>query len=190
MNPLFLYLITHEPRPILDIGPQTFIDALPNLVNFIALAILLTWLLYRPVQKVLNARADRIEAEMNDAAQSKASAEELKTLYEQKVKDIETERAAILDEARKLANEKRAQILDEAKVEAQDVKDRAARDVANELEQIKGTVHHAIVEISTGMAAKLISATVDAKAHEKLFDEAMAELEATTAIYTEPAGVA
>jgi F-type H+-transporting ATPase subunit b len=134
---------------------------------------------------MLQARADRVEGDMKNAATNKATAEELKTQYEQKVRDIEKERNEILDEARKLANEKRDQIMEAAKVEAQDVKDRARRDVATELEQIKSTVHQVIIDISADMAAKLISATIDKSTHEKLFSEALSELEATSAFNKE-----
>jgi len=158
---------------------QMFIDMLPNLINFAVLAGLMTLLLYFPVKKLLKARADRVEGEMNDAAISKASAAELKVHYEQKVRDIEKERTSILDEARKQANDRRSQILEDAKVEAQESKERAARDIATEKEQIKSEVYQAIVDISTDMAARLISVSIDKSAHDKLFSEAMAELEAT-----------
>jgi F-type H+-transporting ATPase subunit b len=187
LNPQYLFLLNdgYRYRPLLDMDAQMFIDMLPNLLNFIFTAALLTYLLYKPVRKILQARADRIEGDMKDAALSKLSAEELKAKYEQNLKDIETERAAILEEARKLASEKREQILSEAKAEAQDVKDRANRDIATELEQIKGSVHQSIIDISTDMAAKLISVTIDKNAHEKLFSEAMAELETTHAFRTD-----
>jgi F-type H+-transporting ATPase subunit b len=182
LNPQLLFLLNnYRYRPLIDMDLQMFIDMLPNLFNFIFLAVIITYLLYKPVKRVLQARADRVEGEMKDAALSKVSAAELKTQYEQKVKDIEIERAFILDEARKLANEKRAQILDDAKVDAQDVKDRASKDIAIEREQIKSAVHQAIIDISADMAAKLISATIDKNAHDKLFSEAMTELESTSA---------
>ncbi|MCL2456036.1 MAG: F0F1 ATP synthase subunit B [Defluviitaleaceae bacterium] len=194
MNPQFFFIlnsvggavaeVTELPfrfRPILDMDLQMFLDMLPNLLNFVATAVLITWLLYKPVKKILHARAERVEGDIRDAATNKATAEELKVLYETKVREIEKERSEILDTARKLANEKRDQIMDAAKAEAQDVKDRANRDVANELEQIKSTVHQAIIDISTDMAAKIISATIDKNAHEKLFSEALSELEATSA---------
>jgi len=191
LNPQFLFFLESgfRYRPLLDMDLQMFIGMLPNLFNFIATAVLLTWLLYKPVRKILQARADRVEGEMKDAAMNKATAEELKTQYEQKVRDIEKERNEILDEARKLANEKRDKIVEAAKAEAQDVKDRASRDVAAELEQIKGTVHQAIIDISTDMAAKLIAAAIDKSAHEKLFSEALSELEATHAFRTETVSV-
>jgi F-type H+-transporting ATPase subunit b len=184
VNPQFLLLIGDDGyrfRPLLDMDGQMFLDMLPNLLNFILTAAFLTYLLYKPVRKILQARAERVEGEMKDAALSKLSAEELKKHYEQKVKDIETERAEIIEEARKVATEKRNQIVTEAKAEAADVKERANRDIATELEQIKGSVHQSIVDISTEMAAKLIAATIDKKAHEKLFAEAMTELEASHA---------
>lgn len=183
MNPQFLFLLNdgYRYRPLLDMDLQMFLDMLPNLINFVITAAILTWLLYKPVKRILAARADRVEGDMKDAALSKMTAEELKTAYEQKVRDIETERAAILDEARKLANENRDRILSDAKAEAQSVKEKASRDMATELEQIKGSVHQSIIDISADMATKLISATIDKSAHERLFSEAMVELEATTA---------
>jgi len=168
-----------ETREIFSFDAQTFIDMAPNLVVFAIVAGLMTYLLYNPVKRILQARADRVEAEMNDAALDKASAAELKALYEQKMRDIEVERAAILEETRKQAQERRVQILDAAKAEAQDAKDRAARDIATEKQQVKGAVHEAIIDISADMAARLIDATIDKNAHDKLFAEAMAELEAT-----------
>lgn len=186
LNPQFLTFLNgglefNRYRPLLDMDLQMFLDMVPNLLNFAVTAILLSWLLYKPVKKVLQARADNVESDMKDAALSKKSAEELKQQYEQKVKEIEVERAAILDEARKLANEKREQILETAKSEAQEVKARAERDIETEKTQLKGAVHKAIIDISADMAAKLISATIDKNAHDKLFSEAMTELEATTA---------
>jgi len=181
LNPQIMFILSSDQRPLIDMDFQMFFDMLPNLLNFVLIATLLTYLLYKPVKKILQARADRVEGDMKDAALNKATAEELKVHYEQKVRDIETERATILDEARKLAGENRDKILENAKAEAADVKSRAERDIATEKEQIKGAVHQAIIDISADMAAKLISATIDKTAHDRLFAEAMTELEATAA---------
>ena len=189
MNLLSTFILNGTPdsMPILGLELETFVGMIPNLINFLLLVVVMTWLLYKPVRRILQARADRIEGEMKDAAMSKVAADELKAQYEQKVREIEVERTAILDEARKLANENRDRIVENAKNEAADVKSRAERDIATEKEQIKGAVHQAIIDISTDMAEKLISATIDKNAHDKLFSEAMAELEATSAFKTDSA---
>jgi len=178
MNPQLLSFLG-ESRPMFGLELSTFVNMLPNLVNLIVLALVMTYLLYDPVKNILKARSERVANEIKEAEKSNLSANELKVLYEKKVKDIELERATILDEARRQAKDKQAQILSEAKTEAQDVRDRASKDIAAERDQIKGAVCQAIVDISTDMAAKLIAATVDKNAHSKLFSEAMDELEAT-----------
>jgi len=185
LNLGWLFLLNADSRPMFGLELQTFIDMIPLLVNFTIFALVMSWLLYKPVKKILQERANRVEGDLNDAALSKASASELKAMYEQKVRDIEVERDSILSEARKQAGERRTQILEDAKQEAQGVKEKAAKDIASEREQIKSAVVEAIVDISADMAERLISTSLDKNAHEKLFAEAMAELEATTAFKTE-----
>ena len=179
MNSQFIFLLESQTRSLFSLDAQTFIDAGPNLLNFALLVVIMTYLLYKPVKRVLQSRADRVENDIKTAADNKASAEALKTQYEQKVRDIEIERGTVLDETRKQANSRRDQILEEAKAEAQELKDRAARDIAAERERVKAEVHQAIIDISADMAAKLVAVNIDKNAHDKLFAEAMTELEAT-----------
>jgi len=177
---IFLGEATYRTAPMFSLDADTFIAMIPNWLNLAVLALCLTYLLYKPVQKVLAARAERIKTNLDDAELSKLSANELKTLYEQKVKEIDSERASVLEEARKAAKDRQQKIVEEAKAEAAEIKDKAQRDIATEKDRIKDTVYAAIVDISTDMAAKLISANIDKSAHDKLFAEAMAELEATS----------
>ena len=146
----------------------------------------MTYLLYNPIKKILADRADKIAGELKDAEDKNLSASELKLKYELKVRDIELERADVIEAARKEAKERQAQIVDEAKAEATSLKDRAAREIAQEKVRFKDAVHAAIIDISTDMAAKVIEATIDKNAHDKLFAEALAELE-TTVFQQDPA---
>jgi len=159
-------------------------------INFAIVIAFLAYFLRKPMAKMLKARSDGVEDEINSAAKGKKSAEELKQMYAQKVKDIEDERAAILEEARKLADDKRLQILNDAKAHAHEMKEKASRDAANELEQVKNTVYQSIVDISAEMAADLITATIDGKTHEKLFAQALVELEETNIFNAEPVATA
>jgi len=179
LNPQLFTFIGTTSRPLFTLDMQTFLQMLPNFLNFVIVAALLSYLLYKPVKAILETRAARVASEIEDAARDKATAAELKTQYEQKVRDIEVERGTLLEETRKQANSRRDQILDEAKAEAQELKDRAARDIAAERIRVKTEVHQAIIDISADMAAKLVAVNIDKNAHETLFAEAMAELEAT-----------
>ncbi|MCL2285832.1 MAG: F0F1 ATP synthase subunit B [Firmicutes bacterium] len=182
MNPLrFIFLSNTETTslPMFDLAAQTFYQMVPYLISFGVLVFFFAKFLYKPVKEILQKRADTIAANIKEAAESKATAEELKALYDQKLRDIEAERNAILDEARKEASARVSQILGEAKIEAQEAKDRANRDIIAEQERVKTQIQQAIIDISTDMASKLISVTIDRAAQDKLFAEAMNELEAT-----------
>jgi F-type H+-transporting ATPase subunit b len=180
MNPIFMFLLSTEPEPrLFGLDSQTFIQIAPILVNFILLALLLTFILYKPVRAFLHERADRIARELDEAESTRQAAIALKDQYEQRLKDIETERSAILDDARKQAIERRNRDMAETKKEIEALKSRAGIEIAAELDRVKDLVEQSIVEISSDMAGKLLNATIDPSIHNRLFDEAMAELEAT-----------
>ncbi|MCL2572041.1 MAG: F0F1 ATP synthase subunit B [Defluviitaleaceae bacterium] len=180
MNPQIMILLNSVPeyRELFSVDLQTFIDMIPPLFSFIVLVVLLTFLLYKPVKKVLQARAERVVGELAEAEDKNATAHELKSQYEQKIRDIDIECTAMIGNARIQAYKVRDKIINDAKIEAQEVRNRAANDVAFELNRVKGEVHHAIIDISTEMAEKLMAVTIDKSVHDSLFDEAMNELEA------------
>jgi len=179
LNPQLLFILNSVPeyRELFSVDIQTFIDMIPPLVSFVVLVALLAFLLYKPVKKVLQARSERVMGELAEAEEKNATAYELKSQYEQKIRNIEQECSAMLNEARKQANVVRGEIINDAKIEAQEVRSRAANDVDFELNRVKGEVHHAIVDISAEMAEKLMTVTIDKSIHDSLFDEAMDELE-------------
>ena len=107
---------------LFGVDAQTGIQTLSHLFNFILLALLLTFLLYKPVRAFLHERADRIARELDDAETARAAAHALKAQYDQRLKDVELERTAILDDARKLANERRNRDIAEAKKEIEALK--------------------------------------------------------------------
>ena len=180
MYPQWLFILTvTQVRPMFSLEGQTFIDMALPLLSFALVAALLTYLLYKPVKKMLDSRAERVASELNDATADRLAADELKLSYEKLVRDIELERANVMEEARKIAKDRQNQILDDAKAEATEIKERALREISVEKERIKDSIFEAIVDISTTMAERLISAQIDKTSHDRLFAEAMDELEAT-----------
>ena len=180
LNQGFMFLLSAEPVPrLFGLDQQTFLQVFPHLLNFILLAILMTYILYKPVRAFLHERADRIAKELDEAEATRAAAVNLKEQYEQRLKDIEIERTAILDDARKQAMERRNRDMAETKKEMDALKVRADIEIAAELARVKDQVEQSIVELSSEMAGKLLGVSIDPGMHSRLYDEAMAELEAT-----------
>lgn len=180
LNQGFLFLLNAEPVPrLFGMDQQTFLQVAPHLLSFITLAILMTFILYKPVRNFLNERAERIAKELDEAESVRQSAYSLKEQYEQRLKDIEVERTAILDDARKQAMERRNRDMAEAKKEVDALKARANIEIAAELARVKDQVEQSIVVLSSEMAGKLLGVSIDPSIHSRLYDEAIAELEAT-----------
>ena len=176
-NLLFNLMSELPPDRFFGMDMQTLRQAAVNALGVILLCVILTKLLYKPVRNFLRERVERIQNQLNDARESKASASELKARYDRQLKDIDLERAAILEEVRKQAAEQRDLILNMAKDEARELKDRAGMEIAAERERVRDEIHSAVIDISSDMAEKLLAAAIDRKAHERLFNEGLAELD-------------
>jgi len=162
------------------IDSQTFIAAALNLLNVGILAFVLSKILYKPVQKALQKRTDRISDQMASAEKEMADATEMKLLYEHKLEEIERERDEILAEARRMATDTSRRLVSEAKKEAETIRERAAANVDLEWQRAQTEMRTAIIDVSAVMAEKFVSLAINKDTHDKLFDETMADLEGMT----------
>jgi len=164
---------------VFGLDAQLVFDACMQLFNVCVLAALLSYLLYKPVQKFLKERADKIKSQINKAAEDMAAASDLKEQYTGNLKGIEKERQEILDAAQKLAQEKSRDVMQEAKKEADAIKERAHLDIVKEQEQIREALRLHIIETASKMAEKLVTSTIDKEVQDKIFNETLKELEET-----------
>jgi len=160
----------------LGFDEQMIIQLLFQWLNTFILCGVLTYVLYKPVKEFLRKRAERIKAEIDAAETAMKEAAGLKASYETKLKDIDKERAEILDAARLQAANKETQIVSAAKQEADTIKNRAMNDIDLERQKAKEEIKRQIIEVSALMAKKFVSANIDAKTQAQLIDEAIAEL--------------
>ena len=151
-----------------------------NLFHIILLAIILSWILYRPVRDLMRKRTEKIEGQLSSAAERLESANAMKAEYEQKLAEIEVKRVEILEAAYKQADDTSKLILDDAKKEAKAVIARADRDVKAEMERLSDEVRLHIIEVASVMAGKFIESSVTDNDKNKLFAEALNELERVT----------
>ena len=172
----FFFLLNSRDRMI-GFDMQTVYGVAANMVVLIILGIIMYKLLYGPVRKFLNDRTERIRSQLEEAKEGRAAAGELRARYDRQLMDIDLERTAILEEARKHANEQRDHILSTAKDEAKEMKDRAGMEIAAERDRVRDEIHAAVIDISAEMAEKLLAASIDRQAHDRLFADGLAELD-------------
>jgi F-type H+-transporting ATPase subunit b len=93
-----------------------------QLLNFLVLAWLLKRFLYRPILDALDAREQRIAAELADADARRAEAKKERAEFQHKNETFEGQRAALMREATEAAQAERQRLLDEARLAADALK--------------------------------------------------------------------
>jgi len=94
-------------------------DILLHAVNVIITFALIRLILWKPLQRILSARRERVEKDLKAAANAKAEAEKMKADYEKNIADMESRGRDIIAEAQKKAFERSNTILAEAHDESE-----------------------------------------------------------------------
>lgn len=162
---------------VFGLDTQTLFSILIQLFNGILLAVVLGAIFYKPIKNFMQNRTNKIQGRIDesDAAMSKAG--QLIEDYDAKIKDIENERVRILENARLKSIDEGKAILDQAKQEANEIRKRSLETVSADKKRLQEEARLYIIEIASLISEKYIAQSIDSKNHDKIFDEALAQLE-------------
>ena len=104
----------------------------------------------------------------------------MKAEYEAKLKDINKEAEAILEEARKKAKKREAEIIDEAKGEAVRIIERANREIEMERKKAVDDLKQEVIDLASLIAGKVVAASIDTAVQDALVEETLKEMGETT----------
>ncbi len=161
---------------LFDLDMQLIMDALQAAASVFVLFLLLSYLLFNPVRKMLQERQAKIKNDIDSASADKASAAELKELYEGKLKDVDKEAEQILSEARQKAMKNEARLIDEAKEEAARIIKRAKEEAQLEKKRAMDEVKQEMIAVASMMASKVVSASIDTTIQDTLVEETLKEM--------------
>lgn len=145
-------------------------------ISVFVLFLILSYLLWNPIKKVLENRKNRIANDIAEATNDKEEAAKLKAEYEAKLKDIDKEADAILSEARQKALKNETKIVNDAKDEAARIISRAREEAALEKKRVADEVKQEMVTVAALMAKKVVAANIDTKVQDSLVDETLREM--------------
>ncbi len=177
MNTSFITLLAAtEPGKIIGFDLPLLWDLSLIWISLFVIIWILYKLLFKPVTDFLDKRKNTIAETINDATSKKASAIQLKADYEAKLRNIKDEANQILKDTRAKALVREEEIIKAAKEEAENIKQKAQSDIKLEQERIKDELKKEMIEISTIMASKFVSASIDEAKHHALIDETIKEM--------------
>lgn len=165
---------------IIGFDSQLIFDSIITGINVFLLFFLLSSLLFNPVQKVLKNRSDKIKNEIENAKKQEEAAIKLKEEYERKLAEARVEVENIIDQARKNAKKTGEDIVASARSEAQNIINRGNKEIEQERAKAVDELKNQVISISTLIASKIIKENVNVKSEDKLFEEALSEIGASS----------
>jgi F-type H+-transporting ATPase subunit b len=149
------------------------------IVGAIAFAILFVfmwkWVLPQ-VNKMLGERRDKIQGDLERAEETRRQAESELADYRAQLAHAREESNAIIDEARKTAEQLRLDIQQRAEQDAQGIVARAQEEIRAERDRVFQELRGQVAEIAVDLAGRVVGASLDATAHTQLIDQYIDEV--------------
>lgn len=161
---------------IFGLDMQFVFDALIFAIAMLVLYALLSFLLFNPARKMLKARQDMINSNIEQAKADKQEALELKEEYTHKLENADKEADEILSQSRKKAIKRENDIVDEAKLEASRIIERANKEAELEKSKMKDEVKTEMISVATAMAGRFVASSLNPAKQAELVDETLKEM--------------
>ena len=137
---------------------------------FVILFAFMWWKGFPAVKRAMDARSEKIRADLDAADTAKAEALRTKSDYEAQLADAKTAAASIIDEARAQADQLRQDLQARAESDIAEQRARAAADIESSRRQAIDDLRGEVAAIAVGAAERVVGASLDADVHRSLID--------------------
>lgn len=142
-----------------------------EIINLIVLCLLLKKFLIKPVTAVMDKRQAEISEGLLNARNSEAAANELKSRYEDALKEARNESGRMIEEAKKRAQEESDRIMKEAGEQAADMMRKAEKNIESEREKTMADLQSRIAELALTAARKVAGSAERGEDDRLLYDQ-------------------
>ena len=126
-------------------------------LNFIILVWLLKRFLYKPILKAIDAREQRIAAELADAGQKQIGAQQERELFQRKNEEFDRQRTALLRKATDDAGVERRRLLEDARKAADALSAKRQEELRSDANILKQAIRHRTQEEVFAVARKALA---------------------------------
>jgi len=154
-----------------------FWDFIVQLAAFVVLLVIVFFLGYKPVKKLLKARHDYVEHNLRDSEDAKAIAERNAKISAQNIETSKKEAVQIVSSAQVEANKESDAILAKAREDAMIERQKADRDILDAEKKAREDTRKQIVDVAIEASSQVLGREVDKRDNARLLDEFMEGLD-------------
>lgn len=143
---------------------------LAQIVSFILLLIILQAVGYKPIQRMLRERQERIARALEEAKAAEAARAKVEAEREEILSQARAEAERLVAEARGKAQEEREKLLSQAREEAERIRATARQEAEAERAQLLGQMREQIAALAIAAAHRLVGEALDEQRQRALVD--------------------
>lgn len=144
--------------------------------SFLLLIFLVKKYAWGNITSILDARAEKITNDIDQAEAARKKAEELAAKREAELAGSRQEATTILETAKETAEKNKAHILSEANQEALRLKEKAQLEISQNKEEAMNSIKGDVADLTVNLAGRLLSQQLDSEGHRQLIDRYLNEL--------------
>jgi F-type H+-transporting ATPase subunit b len=148
-----------------------------QIVNFTILAVLLYFVAYKPVLRMLDERSARIKKGLEDAELASRRAAEMEQEFEQQMAQARKEGQEIIAQATQMSEKARQDILDKAREESKALIEKAKEEISRERDLAMAELRQQVADLSLAISEKVIGETLDEQRQRRLIAEFLEQTE-------------
>lgn len=144
-----------------------------TIITFIILVLILWKTAWKPIVDALDARAEKVRFEIDNAERSRQEAEKLMAQHKLMMDNAKAEAAQIIVKGREEAEILKNELMDKAHTEAKNIADRAKKEIEIAKDKALSDIKREVVLISTEIASKILSKNINPEDQKGLVEEAL-----------------
>jgi F-type H+-transporting ATPase subunit b len=144
-----------------------------TMITFIVLLLILWKAAWKPIVEALDARAEKIRGDIDNAEKSRQEAEKLFSQHKEMMDRAKDEAAQIVSKGREEAEKVKNEIIEKASSEAKKLSERAKHEIEIAKDNAIKDLKNEIVTLSTDIASKIVKKSINANDQKSLVEEAL-----------------
>ena len=144
-----------------------------TIITFVVLLLILWKAAWKPLVEALDARAEKVRGDIENADRSRQDAEKLLAQHKQMMDNARNEAAKFIADSKAEAEKMKNEIVEKASADAKDVSERARKEINLAKDKALTEIKAEIVTLSTEIAAKIINKNLNPNDQKSLVEETL-----------------
>lgn len=169
---------------ISSIGDYIRENLIPNWVSFvcqlgalIVMILVVFFVAYKPVRKMLKKRSDYIEDNIRQAEEAKAEALKNASQSEETIIASKKEAASIIAQAKETAEDNKRAMIEETQLEISKMKSLAEEDIARSKEEAKEEIRQEMVSVALAASEEVLKREVNEKDNARIVENFIKDMD-------------